>query len=738
MFEFLFKYTEAQWKSATLAFDGTVPVAILAIVVAILTALFFVAARRLVHLPVERAASLAVLQGCAIAVIAFLVADPHLVIESLAPAQNEIVLLLDDSASMSTEDSGDRFETARQALNANWQKSLASVLNVQRMTVSGGEVVMQFPETTKATTKTDLTQAIAAALARANSQPTAAIVIASDGLDTSGLEGSATDDQLQSSRIPVFAIPVGDAEIAADIGIRQLDIPATTLRDSSVDAQLTLAHGRGGNARVRVMNGNELLHAETVVLNPDQELTTVQLPINIGRPGVFDLEFQVEGSESDPHPANNQRTAVLRVREKQLRILYIEGEPRWEYKFIRRALNDDPVVEIVTHLQVSPNKYYRQGIMTADELANGFPDNAAELFQYDALIVGSVAAASLDETQHELIREFVSRRGGSLLLLAGPRGLSAGGWAETQVGEILPTRLPVYGTGAFQREHLNVEPTAAGYASDFLQLDEANRQAWASLPRVANHQSIGTLKTGARELLRVRGPEGAQPLLATTRYGRGQTFVLGTAGTWRWQMSLPSEDQRHETFWRALLRELVAGTPEQTSLNLVSTSNSALQIEAHFVTDEWFAPTEATASVELTDANGTVTEVQLAEVSGTPGQFRATVSDLAPGSYTAEARLETADGLRSTARGGGAIAATTSEDLRVRADRQWMERLAMRTGGAVILPEATNQLAGLIQNSETGLRSESRLPLWNMPAAFLLLLLLKTSEWLLRRRWGVI
>ena len=92
-----------------------------------------------------------------------------------------------------------------------------------------------------------------------------------------------------------------------------------------------------------------------------------------------------------------------------------------------RALSDDKDLQIASLLRVSPNKFYRQGIETPEQLENGFPATRDELFAYDALIIGSVEAASLSDEQQNVIHDFVSERGGSLLMLAGPNGLGNGG-----------------------------------------------------------------------------------------------------------------------------------------------------------------------------------------------------------------------------------------------------------------------------------------------------------------------
>ena len=112
----------------------------------------------------------------------------------------------------------------------------------------------------------------------------------------------------------------------------------------------------------------------------------------------------------------------------------------------------NPAVRVASLLKTTPNKFYRQGVESPDELTDGFPTEELELFRYDALMIGSFEAAALTPAQHDMIREFVSRRGGSLLMLGGRRGLTDGGWGATSVAEVLPVRLPELDGPSFVRE----------------------------------------------------------------------------------------------------------------------------------------------------------------------------------------------------------------------------------------------------------------------------------------------
>src|SRR5207248_8455749 len=130
---------------------------------------------------------------------------------------------------------------------------------------------------------------------------------------------------------------------------------------------------------------------------------------NVGAAGAKALQFSIEALPGEESAANNTITRLVNVDSDRRRILYIEGEPRWEYKFVRRAEEDDRIVQLVTMLRTTENKIYRQGVGNPSELADGFPTRADALFSYSALVIGSVEATYFTPAQRDLIRAFVDR-----------------------------------------------------------------------------------------------------------------------------------------------------------------------------------------------------------------------------------------------------------------------------------------------------------------------------------------
>jgi uncharacterized membrane protein len=477
-------------------------------------------------------------------------------------------------------------------------------------------------------------------------------------------------------------------------------------------------------------------------LRQDARSTTAWVNIELAEAGHHHLRFSVDGIPGEQELRNNSRSTLVEVADQEYRILYFEGEPRWEYKFMRRALADDEDLRIASLLRVSPNKYYRQGIDSPEQLENGFPATRDELFSYDALIIGSVEAVSLSGEQQKIIHDFVSERGGSLLMIAGPNGLGNGGWGQSQIADVLPVRLPPSTTNSFFRKKAAVVLTPQGADDQMLRLADtidANRQSWNELPEVADYQVTGTLKPAAVTLLNVMTDVGQLPLLITQQFGRGHSYILASGGTWRWQMSMPVENQSHETFWRQLLRALVANAPSSVSLTASGDAGSTeISLRSEFRDDAFRPVDDIGVTAVVTHQDGDSWEVELTPSVDEPGVFQANITPTASGTWYFEAVAERNGEPIDVARASIHYESGQAEYFNFRRDSRALQRLSEATGGRYLEPDELNALPDLLRYSSSGITETDYRPIWDAPAVFLLLLLLKGGEWMLRRRWSTI
>jgi uncharacterized membrane protein len=746
LFEFLFKYSRTAFEQGEFLFASGWPLALLVgLVVLGIVPIAYTLYRYHQGLGVARLVVLGTLQTLIWAIVLTLLWRPALVTEELRPQENSVAVLLDTSASMSYGDGPQsRLQRGIQALEDRTLPGLADRFRVDSYAFADQATKLESLDRVPAPgAKTDIGDALLTVLRGANTGALGAVILVSDGADNAGDLDAAKIAEIASYGVPIHTLGVGREQIPEDLELADVVVAPESLPGSTVSAQVSIRHGRGGTAQLKVYDGDAILASKSIELPAQAGVTTRSINLDVGSAGVRDLRFTVDPLPGEIDVTNNTQLRPMEVPPQRLDILYIEGEPRWEYKFIRRAIGKDSPLRLAGLLRTTPNKYYRQGLLTQDELEDGFPTETRDLFAYDALIIGSFEAAALTPEQQDMIRDFVSRRGGSLLMLGGRRGLADGGWGATSVAEVLPAQLEAEPQGpTFDREPAKAVLTEDGARSEITRLgddDEANEAAWSELPELADFQHIGELKPGAVALLDAQFQGKTEPLLVEQQFGRGHAYILATGGTWRWQMQLPHEDQRHETFWRQLLQALAATAPRPVTLSserVFYGDQRSIELRAE-IKDPEFAPAVG-ADVTLSARHSTdpATELTMKAVPGEPGVYEASFDAEQPGVYRFEAKATLDSEDLGTAQMAVRRADGVTEHFGIRQNRPLLERLAAATGGRYFTADQAASIPEAIRYSEAGLVDRHILDLWNMPFNFLLLLLLKGGEWLLRLRWG--
>ena len=760
MFQFLFKYPIPVFTKGRFALLSAWPAWLLVVLIVAFTAgLGLLISRRLrdpsIKLTGRRAATIWIMQSVFVALLLLFLWQPAVVVGELSSRQNIIAIVVDDSRSMAIPDSSGKTREAAAiaALNNGVVAGLKQRFQVRIYRLGGSLTQVNAPgDFTPIENATHINEGLKQLARETQDLPVGAILLLSDGSENStGLNGSevGTDalQALKERRLPVHTIGFGNPEQAHDVEIEDVSIAPTAIVNSQIATTVTLTqHGyRGQKATLTVRDGDKPVMQREITLASDGQLQNEQLFFPAGSAGAKSLNFAVDPLPGEESLANNAITRPILVSDAKRRVLYVEGEPRWEYKFIRRAEEDDPAIEIVSMLRTSENKIYRQGISDPTELANGFPVRAEDVFGYSGIIIGSVAADYFTPLQQELLREYVDRRGGGVLFLGGKSSLGDGGWGSSSLNDLLPTFLPS-GNHSFRRNPATVELTAAGLDSPITRLLEdpkKNAERWKKLTYLADYEDPGSPKPGATELLDMHAGHHTLPLLITQNYGNGRTAILATGGTWRWQMSEALGDPSHDLFWQQLVRWLVAESPGTVAASTPSRllmDEGSVQLTAQ-VRDKTFQPApDAHVTAHIIGPAGVDAMVEMAPSQITPGQFQAEWTAEKPGSYLAEVRAETSSSHQEIGRDVLTFQREdgVAENFHTEQNRHLLEQLASETGGRYWNPTELKNLPQDISYSDAGISIRSTKELWNMPIVFLIILGLPLAEWLLRRKWGIV
>ena len=754
MFTFFFKYPMPVFSKGKFALLGAWPSwVLLLLIVACAAGLALVIWSRLPQAAAQiskwRAGAVWFLQSLLIATVLVLLWQPAITVAELAPQQNVIAVVLDDSRSMAIADSGSdgklsREAAAKKALEdgvlAGLQKKFQTRLYRLDSRVAQAAALREIQPVAPATHINDGLRQLAT---ETSDLPVGAIVLLSDGSENgSGDLAPETINALRNRRLPVHTIGLGKEQLAHDVELNDVRVATRAMADSRIPATVTLQQRgyAGSKALLVVRDGDKTLGSREITLNADGATQVETIFFDPGGAGVKSLQFSLGPLAGEENLANNSATRLVGVSDDKRRILYVEGEPRWEYKFIRRAEDDDKIVQVASMLRTTENKIYRQGISDPKELENGFPVRPEDLFAYQGIILGSVEAGYFTPLQQELLREFVDRRGGGLLFLGGRFALGDGGWSGSSLVDLLPTILP-NSRSTFHRDPATVELTAAGSDSPITRLmdDPAkNIDRWKKLTYLMDYQDAGTPKPGATVLAQMNAGARKLPLLVTQNYGRGRTAVMATSGTWRWQMSQPLGDPAHDLFWQQLLRWLVLESPGPvvvTAPTQTLMDDGHIQISASVRDKQYLPASNARVSAHFIGPDGISAMVDMAPAANNPGVFHAAWTAEKPGSYLAE--VTASDGLGTDTLPFERIDGV-AENFHTVQNRELLQKLSSETGGRYWKPDELTRLPNEISYSDAGISVRDIKELWNMPVVFLWLLLLMAAEWLLRRKWGVV
>ncbi len=695
------------------------------------------------------------LRVVAMSLVLFCLMRPALILKAAVPQQNFLGVLVDDSRSMQIPDEGDKprgdfikknFSAADSPMLAALNKRFAVR---QFKFASNAERVQSAAGLTFDGTSSRLGDALDRARDELSGLPLSGLLLISDGADTADTAFEESISQLKAQGVPVFTIGVGEEHLAHDVQVSRVDTPRRVLKGTAlvVDVVVMQTGYAGQKVPLNVESDGRILAQQQITLPQNGESSTFRVQFLAPDAGLKTFRFRIPPQPGEQVTLNNQRDSRLEVYDRHEKILYYEGEPRFEAKFIRQALEGDDNVQVVLLQRTNEKKYLRLGVDNADELFGGFPTTRAELFAYRSIILGSVPASAFTADQLKMIAEFVNVRGGGLLMLGGRKAFSEGGWAGTPVGEVLPVVLtPGLEQAADYFSSLTIRPTREGLAHPATQISETEQGSadrWTKLPQLSTVNRISKVKPGATVLLTgLDDGRTERPVLSYQRYGRGKALALITQDAWLWRMdaSMAVDDTTHRTFWRRLLRWLVDDVPDRVELSLSLDDVEAGQpvTLVSDVRDKEYAPVnDAGVMAHVTTPRGTVEDVPLEWSVSKAGEYKAVFTPSENGQYSVRVGASRAGDDLGSATATLVAGPSVSEYFDAGMRAPLLRRLAEETGGKFYTAKDTASLAEAISYSGRGVTVVDERDLWDMPIVFLLFLGVIGTEWAVRRAKGL-
>ena len=518
-----------------------------------------------------------------------------------------------------------------------------------------------------------------------------------------------------------------------------------------------MSHGFGREPfQLRVLADGRVLDTRRVTPGADgspiDEVFTVS-PDPV-KATVYAAEIAPDTTESIVE--NNQRSVLVSPAGRKRRVLAIEGAPGFDHSFMARALVRDRGLDLDTVVRKGKNDtgqdtfFVQAGGGRSSTLTSGFPASREALFAYDALIIANVESDFFTRAQLQMTADFVSERGGGLLVLGG-RSFAQRGLIGTPLEEVLPLELNDR-RGGLARAAYNSEEaprpqmvtlTADGENHPVMRIGASaveNARIWAAMPALAASAPLGGPRPGAHVLAVTSAPGvGVVPLVAVQRYGRGRSMVFTGEGSWRWKMMLASTDRSYEFFWRQSARWLAGPAPDPVAVSAPDASEpgDTLVIGVD-VRDPAFQPmADAAVTATLAVPGGESRPLALRRDGAMAGRFSATFRPEQAGLYLVHAEARRAAAMVGAVDRWFYVGGSDRELTDPRLNEGVLRRLARSSGGRYAQGDGAGQIASWLESAAPALGQPQRRDLWHQPWAFALLVMLLAAEWVLRRRWGL-
>jgi len=596
------------------------------------------------------------------------------------------------------------------------------------------------------------------------------VVMLTDGRHNADKDPLEAAMRLGTLNTPMIPVMIGSELRPIDISVVSLDHPRVVFQNDTPVVKARLAADGFRNKELTVIlqhaDGTEV--SRVVRVPPDAAGTPfvdVDFPLKAETIGRDEYQLWTAVQEGETRDDNNQRSFAVEIVDDQSHVLLVEGEARWEFRFIDNALSRDERVDLQRvvfdqpHIGVLPTTFFPKRLQLPTSREDVSESNMTEL---DLLVIGDVSPSNVDSNVWEVIDEFVREQGGTLVLLAGKRQFPAR-HTSLELRQLLPVTnlreidLSQSGTDDAPLDRgfrLQLTPDADRHAMfQFDTNSSENRRVWSQLP---GHVwgLTGTAKPGTTVFAAAHQRDG--PSLETERdnamivhqyYGFGQVLWIGIDSTWRWRHRIG--DKYHHRFWAQLAR-WAARNKASAGNDFVRllVQNSQLSVgddaifEARWQKRFLDLNPDLKASIEIYQDSRIPGEkpfsrIELRPIDGNALLFQARAVGLPAGTWTAKVTVENANLGSEVSTSLYVSEPLTGELSDLSANRDLLTQLADASGGELIMPDEVNRIVELLKPPQQSAQSREETTLWDHWIFLLLFFALLTTEWVVRKLNGL-
>ena len=640
--------------------------------------------------------------------------------------------------------------------------------------------------------QTDLAAALDKVMSEMADKKLSGILLLSDGRNNGARSPEPLVRRLGSQQVPVSCIVLGGEKPPLDAGIISVDAPETVATKDRmlVQAEVKLDGLAGKEVRVTLTDGARTVDAQTVRVPTDAYRTRVQLADEPSASGLHKYAVEVQKFEGEVLADNNQYPIAVSVTDERTKTLIIEGRPRWEFRYLKNLFESRDRTVRLQYVLLEPDRI--EGIPPARKVeasvsrpvgeveATALPKDEAEWMKFDVIVLGDVAPKYLKDEELKILRKFVADRAGTLVVIAGPQNMPHA-YADTPLADLLPVtfkaetvpqvpspensfRLALTGDG---RENVIMRQTTN---------PEENAAVWESIPEIYWRHPVLRTKEGATVLAYAqptlppdflpkkgalasekpsdqvvrqrRDFERQNPLIVYHSISMGQVMFLAFDQTWRLRYRIG--DTYHHRFWGQVLRWATAGKlPSGTDTVKLGTDRSRyapqapVRVRAKIARKDFSPIVSDEVAVNVFEGDKLILTKKMQYLEHSPGLYDADLGELPGGAYrvelvapAAKAVLEE-DRVSSVSTEFTVDPSTPVEQAELVPDRGLLARMANLTGGAVTDPSRADRVLESLGPPSHVEVDRYEYVLWDSWPLLLLMVMVATGEWLLRKKGGL-
>jgi uncharacterized membrane protein len=588
-------------------------------------------------------------------------------------------------------------------------------------------------------------------------QPLEQVLLISDGIETGTRELALAANELPAL---VSTLCVGDETEIHDVILESAAVPPYVyLHDHAVVSAQIQSIGLEHEVTVKLISitdaGEKEVGTTTVAVKPGADAAIAHIEFETKAAGFQHYSLRLQPLEGELTQANNAIDFNLDVRSDKIKVLFVEGEPSWEYKFAKQSLESDPVIDFSGLVRLPGDEWFYQGKPARPDskpvFANpkdGFPASSDELDYFDVLILGDVERKIFEQSgRFDVLESFVTRRGGGLVTIGGYKVYAAGNYEDTPLARMVPFQI-TRDKKLQLINRFNVQATTQAIMHPAMQLEQdpkKNVEAWAKLPWVEGGNAFKAVKPGATTLLvhpTLKTTLGPRPIAAAWQVGHGRVFSSALDGTWHWRLARTTENDYHKRFWGQVSRWSAGDPRTNKRIGTLVCEDPILEVAK-----------PATFSVTIKDKDGNPDTSALTRFSveqpasdpingqsvsdaALPGRYSFTYVPAKSGAHHVKATLVIQGEEPRTLEATVYVAPARSEFLRVTPDAQALAALAKATGGTS--GSLSKYASFTLPESPVSERvTQITIDLWHAPGLMMLMVLSLSVEWLMRKRRGL-